>query len=391
MLAQKHPSEFLATGVMLASDLALGGGSVGPGSFLGATLEVTTGGTVSYEYIFISDNGVDGVTPEALNPELVDVSAFPVIRPETGTNSIQTVLLTLPAGKVAYSLDFRQYGGITASSIEETIPSSYYAYSEEAVLDLLESGGTKHVYVSGARNPESWWPQLAGIPFSTPNGGQKCGALITPQHLLGVTHYDNAIGSTITFKTAESANVTKTIVGRVNGNGQFQDMMVYLLDSPLPETIEPLTVVGPWLGNVIPGATTHQYAFQHVGILIDQNRECGFVNVGYHAYESLGNPVGEFSDQVPSLLHFAWATYPYKLASLESYRAIYKTFGVPGDSGSAVLVPVTGGWALACLMTGAFSGVFPQEGVLNSLIATVDAAAGISTGYTVTVALDPTA
>lgn len=73
--------------------------------------------------------------------------------------------------------------------------------------------------------------------------------------------------------------------------------------------------------------------------------------------------------------------------------ALTKHTPVDGDSGQPVFIVIAGTPVLAWAWTTPISGtpVWQANGaVLNALIAVSDANAGVSTGYTVTVATDPT-
>jgi hypothetical protein len=172
----------------------------------------------------------------------------------------------------------------------------------------------------------------------------------------------------------------------------FYDMMMVAFNEDVGGSIDPLPVVGDWIANV-SGSTC---AFQLVGIWSDQNRDAGFFDTGYLDYASsfLSSETWQgisLSALNPSYLNFSSDGLPSrKLPSLDAYRATYKTSGVSGDSGSAVLVPVTGGWAVAGCMRSWGACPFPHATILNKLIELADTDAGISTGYTVTVAPDPT-
>jgi len=395
MFEQQSPFRFLPTGFMQSDD-QFTGGSPGSSTYLGANIAVVTGATLHHDYVFVSDRSWETLTVTCDNLSHLDVTDFPRIARTGGFTGIKDVRVGNDNGKISYRLDFSDVAGAVSKSIASPGTGSYYEYCEQAVLDLLESVGTKHAYISGSRNNGSWWPQLAGIPYSNSSaGGGKNGALITPRHLLGVRHYPLAVGNTVTFLTAANAIETRTVMAVEYGPPNFADTCVCVLNSDLPETIDPLPIVGPWVSYISATALFHSYANQQVGIFLNQHREAGFLEIGYYEEGGRQNPTGTYggvdmATQVPVTMHFAAALDAQRLPSLNSYRASYQTIGFSGDSGSAVLLPVTGGWAVACCMSSSWGGEFPHEDLLNAMIAAVDATAGVTTGHTVTVAPDPT-
>ena len=99
-----------------------------------------------------------------------------------------------------------------------------------------------------------------------------------------------------------------------------------------------------------------------------------------------GVDVVHFTDWGPST---GSTFYP---AFLVPYIDFYAQ-AVSGDSGSPAFVVLSESeLALAgCITSDQGDGDFPDEDLLNAMIAQVDAVAGVSTGYTVTVAPNPVA
>lgn len=371
------------------------GGSAGSGIFRQANFSSVTPASLFKSYLFSPAIFNDDLTCSPQTPANVDVSAFPVISREAGVDSFENVRIGNVNGSINYTLDFTTLSGLAVRTLTSTISSTYFRYSEEAVLELLESGKTKHAYIAGARNAASWWPNITAVPYSTPSGGGKCGALVTPRHLLGVTHYPLPVGSTVTFKAADSADHARTVQAAISCSGKFSDLRLYLLSADLPVAIQPAPIVGDWANLVSDSAGSYVFSHQHVGIWLDQNRECCFSDAGAVDGNTEPKPTGAYFDidlstQFPWFFSSSSAYSMEKLPSLDAYRSVYKTGGVSGDSGSAVFLPVAGGWAVACTLTGPNGGVALREAILNKMIEQVDILGGVVTNHSVTVAPDPT-
>jgi len=397
-LIQRYAHEFAPTGEMIASTVHTGGG-VASDTFLGATTEVVTGATVHYEYTFSGNQIWDSIIVEVDNPAHIDSTEFPLIRRDGGFTGLKIVTLNNGRAKTSYSLNFADEVGASATTITGTETGSYYEYSETAVIALLSSGGQKSIYSGSNRNGSSWWPhsELTGIPYSNTASGsaKRGGVLITSRHMLFAQHYPVRVGDSVAFKKADGTNVTAIVAGTAHvdvSTAAFSDLAVATFATAVDPDIIPLPLVGPWITNL----SGSDCAFQFVGIWQDQNRDANFVDVGCWEYKR-SFPSSEtwrgidLSSLLPSYIRFTSAGITSELLpSLHSYRASHKTYGGSGDSGSAVLVPVTGGWAVAGCMRSWGACPFPHATILNKLIELADTDAGISTGYTVTVAPDPT-
>jgi hypothetical protein len=252
---------------------------------------------------------------------------------------------------------------------------------------------------------------INGVPtWSNRNRGY----LITPRHLYGVGHYNitypyssvNAgylVGCKFMFKGISGDLYIREAIGR--DYKWLGDCVVVTLDQDLPEDVSVCEFAGSWCEEIVqpPVPRTNGQTVYQAGMAIQigtlSKVTCNFMNSGYPANANAnrrktGPPVR--------------GTSTLKDGYIE--EALYKFFtpqGIPGDSGSPWWYLVNGE-LIGAWFDGDFPGgiittandfVYPDsvgEKPADLMIAAADADAiargsmTTATGYTVTIAPDPT-
>lgn len=371
------------------------GGSSSSSTYGGAQVQTITAGSAHWDYsVNLATN--QAVTAESPSGD-TDVSDFPILRRSTGFSGTATAILRRGNFNRTVTLDFSDRAGeSTKSTTGLAAGASYLRYSHDWLVSLLAGEGSMDVFVEGNRNTDCWaaGEDLTGIPFSTSAGAQKCGALITRRHLVGVRHYMLSVGDSVTFRNAANVSYTYTIVGRSAGGGIVGDAVVYTLSSDVHASIADYPVAGRWLHVTDSSGVSHTTRRQLVGVFINQDRRASFVQwanyeaTSEHKFSGLVGDMTVNNAVVTAAFQSIFSTQ--QLPELVEFSG-YSIGARAGDSGAAVFVPVDGGIALAATMTSPQSGPFFDEAFANALIVSADSDAGVSTGYTITVAPDPTA
>jgi hypothetical protein len=207
---------------------------------------------------------------------------------------------------------------------------------------------------------------------------------MTPRHIRLANHFQIGIGQQVQFliKGATPALdqvVTKTLTHGIRypntNQGADFDSYIYLLDSDVPAGVTPFRCISPV--SRAPSVFCGKYSDLVLATASNKNQIGGgvdsqlypFVNSSGGVYGSTYTRVG-LPEYVAEWMPF-WDGYANFIRPL-----------VSGDSGSQFL-HIYDATELVFITT--------SEGESeNEAIAAVDALAGISTGYTVTVAPDPT-
>lgn len=344
--------------------------------------------------------------------EGVTLSSNHVLSRNTGTDGRITVRFSNERAETKnFFFDFSDVaGGVSYSNPKTLIPGSYAKYSFDrvsAIFDVLDDGTPDNHRVfetDYTRRHVSVIPHasLTGQVVNQYFGGQKRFIAITPRHVLGCGHYgQHPIGYTSRFLDLSGVLHTRTTVaawnGLYDGNKPFrQDVEVWLLNEDLPESITPTPVVGSWYYNLV-GTKLNYTTFANAFGITSFNQDMHICPVQFHETSPYTVP----DTRLDTIGGVALSGYDFgagldrKIFNLEGYDTWeYSIHTNPfyhnvrnGDSGSPILMPVDGGWALAAI----YSSGFWQENGLNALIKAVDTKYGIDTGYTVTVAPNPIA
>jgi hypothetical protein len=314
--------------------------------------------------------------------------------------------------------DLRTYGGRVLRKLNGYVEGSNAKDSADTFLGLLDSDNLFYSTLnhgSGiyARNNGCFISSLdlTGLPVATNIHGSfsmaNRGFALTARHVVGAKHWMGgvgyAIGNQIRFLDSNGDLVTKTVVGKAS----FHDCIVVTLDSPLPPTVTPLKIPGDWFSQeqeTLSPTSIREY-YGGLSFFINQNGRVKFHICGTMDGKSAA-PVGTsngitgpyFTTCVsPDVLNYSGV--PGFLDGLTTHYGV----GVPGDSGSAVMMLIGGEPIALWTWWSATSGVplWHDDGAMpNTLIAAADADAvsrygndfngGNPTGLTVTVAPDPT-
>lgn len=358
------------------------------------------------DYLFQGSN-LDGLTCD--DPS-VDLSEFPLVKRPAGFNGVKNVRFSNGRGITARTrLVFTDSLPSTyRNGIDGTVPGSYAEYSFNAVYALCNAMTSKAMWSGGSRAQTGVIPHamLTGHVFDGAYGTAPAGRrfmAITPRHLVGVEHYTYPVGTVLKFKTVDNVAVTAIIQAVFRGSSvpglQGNDISFYLLTEDLPATIKPFPVAGDWHYGIQAGGTANDFDAlpQYFGIVLWNNdgHLTPFMRVALETDNVTGVTITHAGvsftpDKVDSINSFY--QYGLKTNSLTTWdyhdvNSVFYHYVRGGDSGSPKLIPVAGGeWALA----GIISGNFWSPSLMNSVIGLLDTSAGVSTGYTVTIAADPT-
>ncbi len=244
-------------------------------------------------------------------------------------------------------------------------------------VDLLTDGLTpsdttkklfttqNHATGTYVRNPNVWCASLAqkltcASPWNSRGGATRAGVAISPRHVLCAAHYPLSNGDTIRFVDVNGVGVDSTILATkthpsYSSSTLYPDFQVCLLSEDLPPSITPCRVAPSpsALTGYMPGS--------------------GFLRCLYLDQEEKAL-VSDVQTPLFSCADFVYSNQPFKEEL------------VGGDSGNPVFVNLEGELVLFSLLSrgGVLSGgsfIGEQLTEINSMIAAVDALAGISTGY----------
>jgi len=285
-------------------------------------------------------------------------------------------------------------------------PGSVSSYLRDQVESLLtENPETSyfstyvHATQSYQRNPACWLADvdLSAVAVASNSGNgwfrQRGGTLITPRHALLASHYNLPIGSSLRFADSQGNVQTVNVVGTAkNINGG--DLFVAALSEDV-SVASPMEIAGEWMkqGESVSGSAFSYYT-GGAAVFLDQLGKAYACGVG-QTRQKYGTSVRSISinGNVYSQIELSACVTHSQEVFTGGIEAPLK-IPVPGDSGQPVMLVIEGSPVLLfCFWT--FSEgppVWKANGaILNDLIALADASAGINTGYTVTVAPDPTA
>tara|TARA_R110001606_G_scaffold33651_1_gene100200 strand:- start:64 stop:1167 length:1104 start_codon:yes stop_codon:yes gene_type:complete len=221
-----------------------------------------------------------------------------------------------------------------------------------------------HANSTYVRNPDLWCKDLdlTGLsPWNSSGGHKKAGTLITPRHVIGAAHYEYSVGTVVRFVEKDAGTVhDRTVVGKVRHpecKNYNPDLTIYTLDSDLPSTIKPYSVL----------PSDYSKYFDNI-------------------YKSKIPCIG--FDQEEKALIIDWANGGRMRTPTDSKRLIFNESKIKGDSGNPAFLIFQGEPVLVTVWTfggaGAGTPIANYISDINGMIATADAQAGVSTNYTVT-------
>lgn len=121
------------------------------------------------------------------------------------------------------------------------------------------TGADLNLFANGVRNSSCWASGVDLTPLAV--GGLNAGILISPRHVLFVTHYYPAIGTELAWMTAANDTITRTLTAfssLTETSGFYPDLTVGLLSEDVPSTIGIARVLddgelpSSWQGYCVP-------------------------------------------------------------------------------------------------------------------------------------------
>jgi len=411
------------------------GGSVANGAdFLTVQSSTVSGAATWTNYTVSTLDSSSSTTIENLSPGGIDYSIPPLISRIAGNQGI--IRTTDSYGFRRYlQLDFNYSGSssypVSRGYVSGSIPKFCF---DDIVARLIEGkdmnlfSSVNHAGGSYSLNADCWAAayDFSGVSVWNSRSGdfRQVGTAITRRHLWMAWHYRLLAGDTVKFRRSDGTVDTYTVVGTNPGsnysntvslheNVSVGDICIVLLDRDLHTDIA-VYPIAEWAVDVISLASTppgsapgygidawapvateahHAAAMLH----LNQSRD---VSVVFTAALSSGSGMtAQESSYGGATIPYWYQNFPltsgsYGYDQSADFRSNYSDWTSPvvgGDSSSPIFCP-TGddGLAIASCFTTANWGMAPSAGALNAIIAATDAAAGVSTGYTVTVAPDPT-
>ena len=252
-------------------------------------------------------------------------------------------------------------------------------------LDSLLVGKTKATngklldvvnYVDGVFNRDvGCWASsldLTGVAVANSrSNGRRSATALTKRHVGFAKHYPLLAGDTVSFLTDGNEVINRNVLSVLSlpdSDVIYPDLSIALLDSDLPVNIAPLKVL-PFntMTEYVPSMTDGRLA----SFFFDQDQNVNVADIVYYG-ASLSSGRKYFVFERPVLTD----------------RLEFNELVVVGDSSKPCFVIINGEPVLCGFFTyggggaGTAIGGFLNE--INSLILSIDAANGVSTGYTLT-------
>jgi hypothetical protein len=349
------------------------------------------------------------VTPS----DQIDDSQFPLLRRASGFTGVSSPVVD--NGRASTDLPALNFGDTgsaeTVVGPMTRVSGSYAEFSYNVVSAIaaniadnrIISGTAPHYRVNSDTFPHM---ELTGLVWSSgsPISGRKFAA-VTRRHVVGCGHYGNLglpANNKLYFLTVGNVVIERTIIGEFNlfTEGSGYDLTIYVLNSDLPESIIPLPVMGTWFYKIISSSASGCVACPQVYGLVAFGNDGHFapscpivfrndVAITYYKGDFYSIGMDGTNSNFPVFSSTAWVYENSEWSTLLLGGKFYHNLR-GGDSGSPLIYPIAdGGWGFATPGYSSSNGAF-TEAIWNNILAIADARAGISTGYTVTVAPDPT-
>lgn len=408
-----YPSEGLGTLVEVPA--SSGGAGPAPTLFFDSEVDESGGADTWMNYLVAP---ILGATATNLTPSVATLGGDHVLS-RAGGGGLGEIEFQLGEARsvmnygMAISIGVsREFLGYTAGTVSALLQEEVEALIDSDPLkqEVGYYGTINHASATYTRNANCWARavDLSCLSVGTSHGSDsdytthRPGTLITPRHIVVANHYSPADttyhgrADYVRFVTPGGVVRTSRVVG---ASGNFRDQKVLLLDTS-PTGCAPAKVASDWITQVVDGT---RYSG---GLLLSLNkhREVGLSIFGdptiayqesppttYGATPITGNDtVGVLHGQIAAAMH------PYVSTNMG-----LSLTPVGGDSGSPCFAVVGGVPVLITCWLTPISGPCTWMGsggneLLNAMIAEADANAITlanlvsPTGYTVTVAADPT-
>ena len=300
-----------------------------------------------------TEDGGDGIA------ETVTVATSQRTMQFSVTGSIRA---TGPAAKI-----FKRFADGTLAAHCEDAVNSRIAGATTDMLPIFTGYTASNSSGDYTRTPDSWVYDLGQAltcisPWNDNAGNRKAGTAITPRHVGLAAHFEYPVNTVLRFVTADNQTVTRTVIGKKRHPEyvpHFPDVTIYLLDSDLPPSIQPCKVLPSNWSDYLPNGPKWIAA-----LCLDQEEKA----------------------LVTDLRAFLEGRASFQLPNKTDEEVLYED-KIAGDSGNPAFLIING--ELVCLTFwtggGAGNGTFLTSEILdmNQMIADLDAAEGINTGYTI--------
>jgi hypothetical protein len=325
------------------------------------------------------------------NPTEIDVApdGLVVFMVEPEQTSSATITITATSGTKTISRNVDVTLNLTGASVVDVIEGGVAGSARKALSDPLDnalvgadSNTQQLIYTSqnhiGGNYVRNTNFLLQGThaealtcvsPWNSRQNNKRSGTAVTPRHVVLAGHYPLYIGDTMRFVASDNTVITRTVVQAddVLYNGINTDAYMVMLDSDLPSSITPCKLFPSNYETYLPaGLVTN--AAQALPLLATDFEEKGIVMSLIKTSVNAGYPASFF-------------TTPALTDRLAFYDPI-----IVGDSGNPIFCVIGNELILLSTFHGSGSGPFYGGLVseLNSMITTLDARQGVSTGHTVT-------
>ncbi len=229
------------------------------------------GATVDPQFYII----VHGVVPGTLARDLKLYSSDPAIAaidnsglmtrasgaPLT-TAPIRAIASTLWISRTTLALNLSQVTGKTTQLFDSFVSGSVAATASSAIdtliAGLLGTSTEKLIRTASAYNSSCW---AASLDLTGVSVNQPRLTLVSPRHVIGAEHYQQAVGSVIQFLAADGTVVSRTLTAKISigpvNNVDFYATDVYIgvLDSDVPASIKSYLMAPSNLANYLPGVS----------------------------------------------------------------------------------------------------------------------------------------
>jgi hypothetical protein len=392
-----------------------------PGIFESVEINTFSQSASVEKFTVIDNNAIKGgYDVENLSPEICSIANWPNVEHVSQGQAFVSVNRTGSAIKTKIPFIFAAVGSEPQAYPSGIVVGSYLEYCDDLLHPLINN---TDLYVfegtpeNGNYNELCWAANMdfSGVSIWNSRSGttalktERAATLITRRHAVMAWHYRLYVGDVVKF--SDGTNIyERTIVGTTrdtgingvfNSNPVIKDRCVAVLNADLPETITSYPLLGDWFFKEISPTSTY---YAYAGVYLNKNRQAGIIWSPQTAYSFSGTESGYVSGSPVST---AYATVALNRITSSTYTnnpesafcGRYESHAAPvisGTSGCPVFVPVTGGLALLTTFTSVMTGPRWDESITNLLITDADADALARgsllapTGYTVTVAPDPT-
>lgn len=193
------------------------------------------------------------------------------------------------------------------------------------------TGDDVAIFANGLRNPQCWGASLDLTAFCIT---AQAGVLVSPRHVLFVTHYHPAVGAALQWVTQDNQTISRTLTAVVSlpdASYLHPDITLGVIDSDVPASISFVKVFGD--------SALRDWGGYHVPVVIRDQFN--------HLHEADVLQVSPTTSVSPTV----WLQAPLSPLRLPRYKTI-----ISGDSGSPVYVVENGKPLLLMMLSQGGSG-----------------------------------